>query len=546
MKPGKLQNRFLFMAALLALVVPTAYAQTVYWTDVGTGKIQRADLVAGTGVEDLVTTQVIEPVGLALDLLAGKMYWTEASPADFMISRASLDGTDVELLVTGLVSPSGIALDVAGGKMYWTDIGIGKIQRANLDGSNVEDLLTTGVVFTPVEIALDTAGNKMYWTESTLADFMIQRADLDGSNVELLVTHLVNPSGIALDVDAGKMYWTDIGTSKIQRANLDGSVVDDLVTTAVIAPVRLALDLPGGKIYWTEASAADFMISRANLDGTNVEFLVAGLTSPSGIALVSKDTSQPIIPVAQARSVNSFVIVPHCGGDDFDNEEAEGFGPFDGEAEASIGCALAGATALAGQQSQIKASSMTAVGTSYSEASAGVPDTIHAIAGSLFDLTFELPLPGTFLVEGVIGAENAEDPAVGAFAEVRLTAPGNETIFDHTLNAGPGKSKSEEIEEAGTLDAGVYTFRAQAATVIDNDVPPSRLAEASFDLAFDVATGDIDGDANVDLSDFREFPICLTGPGGGASPPCHVFDFDFDDDVDWTDFGVFQILFTGP
>lgn len=30
MKTGRLQNRFLFMAALLALVVPTAYAQTVY------------------------------------------------------------------------------------------------------------------------------------------------------------------------------------------------------------------------------------------------------------------------------------------------------------------------------------------------------------------------------------------------------------------------------------------------------------------------------------------------------------------------------------
>lgn len=285
MNHGSLQNRFLFMGVLLAWAVGSANGQTVYWTDVGTGKIQRADLVAGTGVEDLLTTQVIEPVGLALDLVAGKLYWTEASPADFMISRANLDGTNVELLVTGLDRPSGIALDVAGGKMYWTDIGASKIQRANLDGSNVEDLLTTGVVFTPVEIALDTRGNKIYWTESTLADFMIQRADLDGSNVELLVTDLVDPSGIALDVAGGKMYWTDRGTGKIQRADLDGSGVEDLVTTSVIEPVRIALDLVGGKLYWTEASLADFMISRANLDGTGQEFLITGLTSPSGLAL---------------------------------------------------------------------------------------------------------------------------------------------------------------------------------------------------------------------------------------------------------------------
>ena len=277
---------FMLSWLLVFIVVSCADAQTIYWTDIGSSKIQRVDLSAGVGVEDLLTMgRVFTPVDIVLDQAGGKMYWTESAPADFMIQRANLDGTNVELLVTGLVNPSGIALDVAGGKMYWTDIGTGKIQRANLDGSAGEDLLTVGVVFTPVDIALDVAANKIYWTQSAPADFMIQRADLDGSNVELLVTGLVNPSGIALDVAGGRMYWTDLGTGKIQRANLDGSGVEDLVTTGVKEPVRIALDVPAGKIYWTEASPADFMISRANLDGTGVEFLITGLTSPSGIAL---------------------------------------------------------------------------------------------------------------------------------------------------------------------------------------------------------------------------------------------------------------------
>ncbi len=170
--------------------------------------------------------------------------------------------------------------------IYWTDVGASKIQRANLEGgAGVEDLLTIGVVFTPVGIALDVPGGKMYWTEASPADFMIQRADLDCTNLELLVTALVNPSGIALDVAGGKMYWTDIGTCKIPRANLDGSEAEDLVTTGVIEPVGVTLDVPAGKMYWTEASPADFMISRANLDGSNRELLITGLTSPSGIAL---------------------------------------------------------------------------------------------------------------------------------------------------------------------------------------------------------------------------------------------------------------------
>ena len=62
---------------------------------------------------------------------------------------------------------------------------------------------------------------KMYWPDSVTDK--IQRANLDGSNVEDLVTAgLSDPDGIALDVAGGKIYWTDTLTDKIQRANLDG------------------------------------------------------------------------------------------------------------------------------------------------------------------------------------------------------------------------------------------------------------------------------------------------------------------------------------
>ena len=41
---------------------------------------------------------------------------------------------------------------------------------------------------------------------------------------------------------ADKMYWTDQGTNKIQRASLDGSNVEDLVASGLIAPVGIALE----------------------------------------------------------------------------------------------------------------------------------------------------------------------------------------------------------------------------------------------------------------------------------------------------------------
>lgn len=57
--------------------------------------------------------------------------------------------------------------------------------------------------------------------------------------------------------------------------------------------------------------------------------------------------------------------------------------------------------------------------------------------------------------------------------------------------------------------------------------------------------GDADDDGDVDLFDAAAFNACVTGPGGGADPPCDTFDFDDDNDVDLVDYGAFQIAFTG-
>ena len=255
----------------------------MYWTDTNTDTIQRANL-DGTQVENLITTGLDFPSGLALDVGQGKMYWTDANTDK--IQRANLDGTQVENLVTtGLDGPGGLALDVGQGKMYWTDYYTDTIQRANLDGSQVENLITTGLE-EPYGLALDVGQGKMYWTD--FGTDKIQRANLDGSQVENLVTTgLEDPHGLALDVGQGKMYWTDIGTDKIQRANLDGSQVENLITTGLDWPVGLALDVGQGKMYWTDIGTDK--IQRANLGGSQVENLVTtGLENSLFLAL---DTS---------------------------------------------------------------------------------------------------------------------------------------------------------------------------------------------------------------------------------------------------------------
>jgi hypothetical protein len=53
---------------------------------------------------------------------------------------------------------------------------------------------------------------------------------------------LDTPHSVALDLQHGKIYWTDHLNMKLQRANLDGSQVEDLITTGLIAAYGIALD----------------------------------------------------------------------------------------------------------------------------------------------------------------------------------------------------------------------------------------------------------------------------------------------------------------
>ncbi|MCO5242929.1 MAG: LamG domain-containing protein [Anaerolineae bacterium] len=91
---------------------------------------------------------------------------------------------------------------------------------------------------------------------------------LDGSELEILVPASVSDptGGLAFDTPRAKMYW--VSGAKIMRANLDGTAIET-VLTGLTSPRRVALNSGAGKLYWNEPTK----IKRANLDGSGVETL---------------------------------------------------------------------------------------------------------------------------------------------------------------------------------------------------------------------------------------------------------------------------------
>src|SRR6201993_4493555 len=172
-------------------IVVDAEAGHLYWTDMGNpsandGSIERAD-IDGKNLKQIVPTGGTHtPKQLQLDKKNGKLYWCDRE--GMRVMRCNLDGSKIETLVDSSQGDSrpgpdttkwcvGIALDIVGGKLYWTqkgpdNAGQGRIFRANIEipkGQTPANRTDIETLFDnlpePIDLDLDLASRIMYWTD---------------------------------------------------------------------------------------------------------------------------------------------------------------------------------------------------------------------------------------------------------------------------------------------------------------------------------------------------------------------------------------------
>ena len=263
--------------------------QTIFWADPGEQAIFKSK-VDGTDEQKIITTEHILPRGISWHPESNQLFWGDWSHRRVLaVDMATTMMDTILTTATGLGFGSrsrvnGMSVDYTDGKIYWASPDGGtiryRIQRSDLDGSNVEDVLTEddGLESHGIDLKLDLSERYMYWTQQFSGG--VQKAPMDGGPIEGLdrddEAHVI---GIAIDSTGKKIYWTqsrfvDSNTRySIVRANLDGSDREALITEDIRAPFGIALDLENQKMYW-----ADFtlnMIRRANLDGTDVEDVIS-------------------------------------------------------------------------------------------------------------------------------------------------------------------------------------------------------------------------------------------------------------------------------
>ncbi|XP_046995596.1 low-density lipoprotein receptor-related protein 2 [Schistocerca americana] len=203
------------------LHVDVHYAENwIYWVEFNRGIWNGIFRIHpnGTGLQPVIKDGIGSNGirGLAIDWVAGNLYFTNVFPHENYLEVSWLDGSNRKVLrKTTTDSPRELAVNPVKRLLYWIDYGqYPRIGKALLDGSNWSPVVTSGIS-NPRDLTVDMLTHDVYWVDSRLD--MIQKISYNGGNRQLIRRNLPNPMGIAVHV--GDVYWVDRNLATVFKAS---------------------------------------------------------------------------------------------------------------------------------------------------------------------------------------------------------------------------------------------------------------------------------------------------------------------------------------
>jgi hypothetical protein len=246
----------------------------IFWIDVNQMRLKKANF-SGENIELLdASDESYQGIALTIDPIHEKVYWLEKTQNDDdRLRRANLDGTNKETLInSGIPGPMGLAIDVEAERLFWTETEGDRIFSSNLDGGDVEVIFSNDAtrITEPFGIAVDPENQHIYWTERWLGQ--INRIRYDGSDFQVIFDNLGEPQGLAIDPQDGKLYWTDRIEDVVKRGNLDGTAIETILDEEIHEPLHITLDLTNGM--------NQTVLSKSNVATVTIDVLCADGSAP--------------------------------------------------------------------------------------------------------------------------------------------------------------------------------------------------------------------------------------------------------------------------
>lgn len=133
-------------------------------------------------------------------------------------------------------------------------------------------------------VGLDYAGGELYATCVEIDAESVWKGNVFGDGIANIIDYSAGGYGYGIGVDEvnGKIYFDDSDGGNINKANLDGSDVQ-VVTTTADRVYGIDIDSELGKLYWSEREGS---INSMDITGGTPVMLVEGLGDIRSLVLV--------------------------------------------------------------------------------------------------------------------------------------------------------------------------------------------------------------------------------------------------------------------